>query len=821
MKIALKHTLRNVFKKPMRTLLVVFCVMICSLSALLCFDMTGALKGMFRNLFGQYLGTMDILVSGSNLDKVLLSDPNMPDGVKVAIYATENSFIHDLDGQYTYVEQDMLNILGMDTKEAAEIRMIPFDRALARNEVVLSKDFAEKYGYAEGSTIVLHDEQKTAHEYNVVLVIDSNGKGLMSKNTAVVSIEGISDLVTDPLIAQVAIDISDDAKVSGAVDYMKETYPNLTVQPLFENEEMNGQIDNLVKLFFVLFAVCVLMVIFVTISISERIITERMSVVGTFRSLGFSSRKTAFILLLENAFYGLAGSVLGCLLYVVIRDVIIGSMVKVSDSSGTALNLTLGRINPLLIAAIIGSAVLIECVCPVKELFKAVKTPIRDIIFSNKDTEYRMNLISTIIGLVFAVAALVLMFLPAGFWTGMIGFSLMTFSLALLFPHVLRFASLLLVRLFDQAGKPVAKLAVTEVRAKKSTVGSAILITTAAALCIVVYTIATSLTGLVDTRYFSADVYVESNATQKTAYFNFIEDLPDVESVEYVYSNNDNLRIDGKEAKNIIILSVDDNGYDLFTGVPDVPVLTDNEISISTILAEKYGLKVGDSVTITFQTQSYYPIEKTLTVVHLCKTTSFDAAGTSLVLSENTVKDLYGDYPRMMFIQTGNPVEVDKMIEKYAKGAYSSSFTGDEYDLEAQKSSAGIMSIITFVMVLGIALTFIGSVSNLLIGFEGRKRECAVLLSTSLSRKQLTRMFLLESLISSGIALIAAVPMGLLMMKPITSALTKITANVEITTSLSAYILFIAALWILFIATSLFPIRASRKMKLSEQLKYE
>jgi low temperature requirement protein LtrA len=63
--------------------------------------------------------------------------------------------------------------------------------------------------------------------------------------------------------------------------------------------------------------------------------------------------------------------------------------------------------------------------------------------------------------------------------------------------------------------------------------------------------------------------------------------------------------------------------------------------------------------------------------------------------------------------------------------------------------------------------------------------------------------------------------MGLLMIRPITGTLSAITANIEVTTGIGAYILFVTALWLVFILTSAFPIRAAKKMKLSEQLKYE
>lgn len=821
MKIIFKHTLKNVFKKPLRTLLVVFCVMICSLSALLCFDMSGALKGMFRNLYGQYLGSMDVLVSGSDFDENLMTDPELPESNKVAIYGTTNIFIHDLEGEYTYVEQDTVTIMGFDLENAVKMGMIPFNRILADNEVALSHDFAEKYGYSEGDTVILHDEVKAEHEYKVVLIVDSHGKGLMAQNTAVLSVEGMSALVSDMKIAQVAIDVKNDAEVSAAVEYIKEQYPNLKPDSLFDNDQMNDFIDQMTKMFFVLFAVCVLMVIFVTISISERIISERMSVVGTFRSLGLSTRLTTFILLLENAFYGLIGSALGCLLYSVLRAGLFDSLLTAKDAQGNAIAIELGGINPLLVLSIIACAILVECLCPIKEVLKAVKIPIRDIIFSNKNTEYKFHRVSTVIGIACAAAALILAFVPNGFFQKIAQFALMTVALSLLFPYLLNFAGKLFSKIFDRRGMPIAKLAVTEVYTKKSTVGSSILITTAAALAIVVYTVATSLSAMVDTRFFSSDVYITPNYTQKTAYYNFIEDLDTVKDVEYIYSSMDNIRINGTDVKNASILSVDENGYDLFTGIQDVPVLAGSEASFSKVLADKYGIGVGDEVALEFHKDSYYPIAKTFTIASLCDTSQYDESGSIIVLSEELIKEIYGDYPGMILVSTNDPIGVDKSVEKYAKGAYSSSYTTAEYDAESRANTAGIMSIISFAIVLGISLTFIGSVSNLLIGFEGRKRECAILLSTSLSQKQLSRMFFLESLFSSGLALVAAIPMGILMQKPIFGSLSAISASVEIKTGLGAYILFILALWIVFIMTSRFPIRAARKMKLSEQLKYE
>ena len=127
----------------------------------------------------------------------------------------------------------------------------------------------------------------------------------------------------------------------------------------------------------------------------------------------------------------------------------------------------------------------------------------------------------------------------------------------------------------------------------------------------------------------------------------------------------------------------------------------------------------------------------------------------------------------------------------------------------------------TLIIVIGVGLTVIGMISNQLIGFEGRRRECAVLLSTSMSREKLSRMLFLESAISSGIALLCAFPYAFLAMTPLGQALNMVAGSFDMEYKPGLYLIFLFVLRIVFSMVAIFPIRSLKKMNIAMQLKYE
>ena len=509
-----------------------------------------------------------------------------------------------------------------------------------------------------------------------------------------------------------------------------------------------------------------------------------MPVIGTFRSLGISSRLTYTVLLGENIAYGLIGSAIGICIYSVLRPMIYSSQFGSSENAG---KMSIGAV-----AGVIIFCVALECLCPIKEILSAVKTSIRDIIFSNKDTQYKHGRVSTVAGILLALTAAVTAFFSKSFFAGLICFVSTAVGAALLFPYILRFISGLLIKIYDKQNKPIARLAAVEAREKKSTVGSSMLCFTAAAVCIVVYSFASSMSGF----------YMHENSTA---------DL------------NVSTDINGEQTANgVPIYGWKDGGYELFRGVDDIPDdLAYDEIVISKAVARKYDLSEGDTAEITFRADGFMPYVKQLRVRGTSLTDHENSSGTTVVISEKLFKDIYKDIPSGIYIKCSDTEKVRSVIEDHSADMVSEVQTLDEYRESVRQDSSGLMVIIDGVIALALGITFIGVVSNCLIGFEGRKRECAVLMSTSLTRGKLSKMFLAESAIASGAALITAIPLSIFMYTVFMNILDGLMVSIPIHMSITNSIVLGLLMWAVFTLSALFPIKALRKMNIAAQLKYE
>ena len=87
-----------------------------------------------------------------------------------------------------------------------------------------------------------------------------------------------------------------DTKIEDAKKMFTDAYADVTTQDLFLSDSDMKLLDEIKAVFYLMFVITFLLVIFVTASICNRIVNERMSFIGTLRSLGMSTSRTARIL---------------------------------------------------------------------------------------------------------------------------------------------------------------------------------------------------------------------------------------------------------------------------------------------------------------------------------------------------------------------------------------------------------------------------------------------------------------------------------------------------------------------------------------------
>ena len=814
MLLILKNSFKNMFGKPLRTILIVLAIFTCSLCAYFCFDIGSTIEDLASMLIG-HISSADISVSSGGMDLADISSV-LPEADVLKMNMNSETVYSPIQGEYNYVTTVVLQIYGMDMDMGAKLGFLK-DLRVGRGEILLSESFAEKNGYKAGDTITLHDRSYLEVNLKIAGVIPKNTQNILLKENA-----AIVDFETGTLLScgyasvdEVQIDLKDDSKLDEAMGAIKERYPDATVSQMALNEASLAALEELQGFLYLIFAILFLLVIFVTASVSNRIVSERMSFIGTLRSLGMSSAKTGRILILENALYALLGSIPATIVYA-----LLASLITVQNESGEALSVSFPPLSIWLPVGIILGAVVIECLIPLRAILRALRTSIRDIIFDNRDTKYRFSRVLTVLGLLCLGVAVIAFFsrtsLPGA--TACLIFSVM--ALAFLFPWILKGFSSLTRKFSDRTGRAAWSLASVETISRKSTVGSGVLLATASAMCVIIVSIAGSMSASMEKTDFACDAILTCSRAEK--YYSYVDRLDGVTETERVYSSLEEIVV-GQDTIQAALIGYPDGGYHLYTAYEGLPSsIEDGTILIDSRYAGKNNIQAGDVISLTTRPDGLLPITREYKVAGIVAPSELEGGSATIFFSENEYLALFKDFPYYILILCEDPLKTVSTIRTYGKGTYLSIRTLAEEQEDVKASSAQFTAIMGALITLAIGMTCIGTISNQLIGFVGRKKECAVLLSTAMSRKKLSGILLKEVLLTS----LAAAGSGCLLGHVLTHIIGEAVDNaasigILIRADIGRTFLFFLLLTLIFTLTVLFPIRSLRKMKIAEQLKYE
>ena len=154
MNIVFKNSLKNIFCKPLRTLLVVFAIFVCCLCALLCFDLSESITTVLTSYMGN-ISRADFIVIATGSDVSTLPE-GFPEADTMTLVGDSEMLYKKIDGEYCYVTTDSLRIFGLNVDEAVDMNFIaPID--LKDDEIYLTTKFAEDFGYKVGDKITIHD----------------------------------------------------------------------------------------------------------------------------------------------------------------------------------------------------------------------------------------------------------------------------------------------------------------------------------------------------------------------------------------------------------------------------------------------------------------------------------------------------------------------------------------------------------------------------------------------------------------------------------------------------------------------------------------
>ena len=820
MNLVLKTSLKNIFGKPFRTILVLFSIFICSVCAMACFDFVSGLREL---LGGSALGL-------AKADFLFLADDystrGFPDGFPehevLEININKERLYKDIATEYNYVTTDSLSIYGFNVDAAVKMDFIdPVELGL--KETVLTSKFAERYGYSVGDKLIVHDRSGNEIELEVVGISSNENKNYFISNHSAFVNEETSSIISCGKndAGLIIVDVLDNEIAQDAYQMVSDYYPYATMLNLMIDAEMQAMLNQIVMVFYLIFAIAFLLVIFVTASICNRIVSERMPFIGTLRSLGMSSARTARILLLENTLYAVLGSVPAVIIYGLLRVPLLDAIGGVSRE-GSSFKSTVPPMSVFVVIGVILGAIVIECLIPLKAILKALKTSIRDIIFDNRDTAYKFSKTGLVIGLVFVAGAIVSAFFSKQIYAVIICLLCSVTSLALLFPWILKGVTVLVKTLADKRENAKWSLAAVEAVSRKSTVGSGVLCVTAAAMSVIVFSFVQSALISFSELEYSSDVIV--SCTDKMPAYSFVDDLKGVTEKEVVYSISYTMQLNDivqQYSDAGTFYALPEGGFKYYNAFKELPgTIEDGSILVEMKYAEKNGINVGDTIKITYGPKSVLPIIREYKVASLFETESLSNTG-CFIISERDYKEIFRDRPGYLLIMCEDPDYVADTISTYAVGSYDEVMTLEEMIADKEEGEAELRAVMIAIILVAVGMTFTGMVSNQLIGFEGRKKECAVMLSTAMDKSRLSGLLFREMLITALTASSLGTVVGVLMVAVINNATSNLEMDMDVATNPVMTLLFFVFLVAVFAGTVLFPIRHLKKMKIAEQIKYE
>ena len=340
-------------------------------------------------------------------------------------------------------------------------------------------------------------------------------------------------------------------------------------------------------------------------------------------------------------------------------------------------------------------------------------------------------------------------------------------------------------------------------------------------MCVIVFAIAMSAISTFAVSVFKADVKVDCVETPSR--YSFIKDLDGVTDIENLYEQSDFLIIgDNAVRKNYHVSGIPEGGYkyyDMFRNLPGK--VEDGTFYVHRSVNEKLGLKEGDKLTVTFNADYVFTIKKDMTFGGTFDTVSAADGKNSVVISQNDYIKIFHDLPSTMLVNCTDPEMTAFTINKYTTGDETAK-TRTTIEEEDREDAASAIAIFTTVIGIAIVMTGIGMISNQIIGFEGRKKELAVMLSTAMNRKTLGKILYSEIFSMSAFASCLGVITGTLItlvLKSAVTAMDNVFFDLELTPP--AVIILWLVMTILYTLTVFFPIKRMKKMKISEQIKYE
>lgn len=553
---------------------------------------------------------------------------------------------------------------------------------------------------------------------------------------------------------------------------------------------------------------------------SYKIITsERLPVIGTFRSMGAGPKTVTSILMAESLVYGVSGSLLGIPVgYLTLKLLLYG--MSDTASYGIEIPMVVSALNIFISCGVAIVVSVLGAYIPVK---RASRLPVKDVVLGTVEEKPVSNTKIMFFGLVlFIISVFLPRFASGDMLTLAGGLSLLTLiiSAIIIIPLLIGAVSHVLEIIYGAVFGNVGKLAARNLRGNKNINQNATLLFISISAIIVISVVGSFVNVYIGDVFRDATLDGFSDATVDEAFIEEVRELDTVTEVLPLYVldnivtlNGQSLRMEATDSISLFNEMLAINYTDGEQATVESVFGSGRSAILNSDAISSLGIRVGDNVTLSGAAGSYE-----YTVVGSFKSRADDVA--AVIPSSYAVSDFGATDYGFFSYQADDPESVMTQIRAMLGEKQHWSRTVEEYTNDALDTVGTFLSPMNKLTYFILLLATVGVINNLLINYIQKKRSIAMYKSVGLSNAQNIKMTMIEGFSVGLLGALLAVVVSYLEIKTVfLVAGPKISMEPEL--EVGAFLLAALMGIVITLIGSLVPIIKGANMKLVEEIKFE
>ncbi len=821
----LKHIFRNIKENKVRGLLIIVSLMLSTIVIFMNFVIKDNITNRYKQtLYGTYQN-YDILIGSEKGNSYFeKSEINMK-GLDVNKQIYTNSTYGLINK-----EDDELNIIlyGVDLKEFTEGKLLTLEEGKLPEEhnpyqIIIDKKTAEEYGYKLKDNVSI-DTAVGTKEFTISAIAKNSGLYTQGNNNVLFmadrnSIDDIFDL--EGKINGVLVDLKENTNVEESIKVFENNNGNdFKVSALINNEAIEANLNLVNQMLLIILVVVLLLNYYVVSSNSKMIVETRMSVMGTFRSIGATKRKVAWLLIGENIMYGLIGGVLGVFVGFLIREPIIAAFVENAEALNTDGGISVIDITFASVSILV--TVVLQILYVIKSVMRLTNMSIKNTIFEKVDAVQNLSKFDSVFGVILIMASvgLYLFNVRYNFTIAVLAFILAIWGVIRIIPLLIKYISSILYSITSKVSGPIG-LGFRNISYSKTVASNVTLISITLSIMLIIYMLSLSLSSMFGDakNLFEADIQIKGLQETQQEY-EFLNKVDGVTDVKPIYHMAGKFKLDGTDTQLVVA------GFDKAQlGIYDKSGATIKDIKDKEALVDEYyalrnNIKIGDSITLESENMLNESIK--VKVTGFVDARMFTALRNVIVMNENYYIENLNNIPATLNVMVSKDLaEAKKLLKKELVKYNVSVETVDEYIKMQEQSVGGIISLVWVILFFSIVLAAIGIINNQVLGFAQRRREYAILYSVSMSKSQLKNMLIAETFGIFTTGCILGVGLGLWLKSILKSLLFSIGLYLNININYNSLLVTLGIMLMTMLLASNVPIRMISKMNVIKEIKYE